>query len=130
MSDVQSKYKVLVEKLYQKTAERKLAWQHVARTNSVFVRVAGNWIHLSSENNNNMESDMYVTVRNDDNYVLERFSDISLSDVVPDTPGFPGFYALMTALHEMAIRQATGADEALDSILDELDTDLSDDAPF
>jgi hypothetical protein len=132
MSDTVKKYRSLIDVLYEKTTKKSIKWRYEASDRSVWVKLAGQIIVLTGSSNSDFEPLCNLVITNSDGDLLEGFSDENLRGDQPKTALFSDWYSFMTALFEMAKRQATGADEALDNILKELgqDDDLDDDVEF
>ena len=123
MSATVDKYRLLVERLYKRTTARKLIWTYDPFDDDVSTSVSDKKIHLARGENVNDEPIIRLTMRNADHVVLESYDDEDLSGSVPKIPSFSSYFQLMVALRDMAMRQATGADKALDDVLDELSDD-------
>jgi hypothetical protein len=124
MSQPKDKRCLMVERLYKKTIARSLSWSLDSQDDSVDVVISGKIVSLRRSNNSNGEPIEIVTIYKDGN-PIESFSDEDLGFAPDDLP-LPTYWQLMVALHDTASRQALGADDAIDEILDELD----DDVPF
>lgn len=132
MSDTVKKYRTLIDVLYERTKSKSVKWRYEASDRSVWVRLAGQIISLTASSNDDFEPLCKLVITNSDGDFLEGFNDENLRGDQPKTALFNDWYTLMASLFEMAKRQATGADEALDNILKELsqDDDLDNDVEF
>lgn len=121
MTGTVAKYRALTEKLYERTIAKKLKWRYEGEDRSVWVRLAGQTILLSISSNDDFEPLCSLSIQNNEGEFLEGFNDENLGPEKPAIGNFLNWYLLMEAMFQMAKRQATGADEALDNILRELD---------
>lgn len=132
MTATVEKYRSLAIKLYQRTLAKGVRWQHDPSEDAVEAKVGGQYIVLAKTNNSNFEPLYVLEIRNSSAIYLDGFNDEALGPGVAPHPAPPGstYYGLMEALFELAKRQATGADVALDQILATLDQEEEDDLPF
>ena len=118
------KFKKLVNILYSKTYKKEIEWKN-DDVLGTYCFVGSRMISLEEGHNEDMEPIETVEIRNSDGELAESFNDeLFKDDTAP--AGFTSYWNLMTLIRETARRQATGADDAIDAILLELD----DDPPF
>jgi hypothetical protein len=133
MTGAVEKYRSLALKLYKRTLVKGLRWQHDPSEDTIEAKVGGQYVGLKKTANENFEPLYVVEIRNSSAVYLDGFNDELLGPGVAPLPAPPGvtYYGLMEALFELAKRQATGADVALDQILATLDAEEEeDDVPF
>ncbi len=121
----QSKQRKLVELLYKKTLERKIKWGLNVQ-NQIYTNIAGRPLFVYNGLNGEGEDLILFSLYDGEGKQSDVFNDetIKFDAFVPS--GFDNWYLLCAALLDMAKRQATGADDTLDAMIDELD----DDVPF
>lgn len=118
------KYKRLVERLYEKTRDKGISWSQDLVEESVVNTVIGNrTLEVSGARNARAEPIVRVTLRDAEGRVLDVFDDDDLKDFETPYVGFDNYWKLMSELHQLAVRQTTGADDALDDLLQALDKD-------
>ena len=123
---ITDKYQKLVVLLHARSLERKLNWQF-DETRGVWAQIGSRYVQLSGSRNENDEPVEIVTILNSDWHVIETFNDEIFDRLqAPGVGQYMNFYQLMAALRSFATRTATGADDAIDELLDE----LNDDPPF
>lgn len=111
------KYKTLVDALFDKTQAGSLNWQLNGDTEP-YVELAGRMITLRSSRNSNGEPVEIVEIANGWE-ICESFNDDALR-MLPEPRPFETYFQKMRTLRHIATRNAKGADEALDSVLDVL----------
>lgn len=125
------KYRLLVSKLYSNTMSENLKWKWDQSNYSLSVKVSHNTIELAKATNDNFEDLYVVKIISIGGYTVDDFNDEYINGAKPLVGGFDTYFSLMSALFEVAYRQATGADKALDSILSGLDhLEDDEDVPF
>lgn len=117
MSTTMDKLRGLVEHLYHATEGTKLEWNLTGDQETVWTSVGTFRVELSNENTDNFERDIRVTVFNQSGDQVDTFSDSYFQGVKPVTVNLNGYYSVMSILLEMAKRQASGADAAIEAIL-------------
>lgn len=119
MTTTVEKYRLLVERLYTRTINKKLSWERDDdETLNYFI--SDKTVELSYGENFEEETIIIIKIyKNGD--VIEKFDDETLKGPKPRVGGFESYWSLLANLFDTAKRQATGADDALDSLLDELD---------
>lgn len=125
----QEKFVRLAVLLSNRTMDKKIAWTSSGEQ-AVQAEISGRYVELSSGRSFNDEPLEYVTIRDAFGSLVDQFDDETLSgQPIPFGSRHTGFFNLMGATRQAALRQALGADEAIDSIINELDAD-DDDIPF
>ncbi|MFZ5705866.1 MAG: hypothetical protein ACOY5R_11445 [Pseudomonadota bacterium] len=119
------KYQTLVERLYRKTIARDIGWSFQEGIGA-FATIAGRMIILSAHRSATGNPLEVVQIKNQEGKTIDRFDDEDIRGEPPADMLCDGYWALMKNLREIAVRQAVGADDAIDDILGELD----DDVPF
>lgn len=121
----QNKQRKLVELLYKKTLEKKIKWE-INTQEQIYTNIAGRLLFVHSGINEQGEDLILFNLYDGEGKQSDAFNDetIKFDEFVPS--GFDNWYLLCAALMDMAKRQATGADDTLDAMIDELD----DDVPF
>ena len=122
MSPVVSKFRALVEKLYQRTLDGKLEWNFDSSLPYLWTTIANREIEIEESHNFNGDPLMSILIKSDGE-VIERFNDEMITGVEPKIAGFASYYKLMVELENAAKRRALGADKSLDDVLRELDED-------
>lgn len=129
MSDLVTKYARLVDLLLTKTRESKVSWDYDFERKTLSVRNGGIILHLSCSQSDHFEEDYKISLYNNSGDYIEGFEDSTLSGI--ELPfGEDNYYVRMKDLFSLAMRQATGADKALDEFIQALDSDTLDDIPF
>lgn len=118
MATTQDKYRKLLEILYSKTIDGKLTW-NVDEWNDPFTRVGAKAIFLESSEGDDGQPLILLKILDPGGNVVETFNDEQV-DGTPSIGGMRSFFELMKTVRAQAIRQATGADHALDELLSEL----------
>ena len=124
MIDIKDKYRTLVELLFKKTQSGSLLWDYDGFSEELMTSVAKRQIVVTQAVNTNREPLIRVEIRNPQKSKVEIFTDESLEGATPSIGAFETYYVLMDALRNNAIRAATGADEDVDAILEELDDEI------
>jgi hypothetical protein len=109
----------LLQRLHAKTAEGQVQWELTASEN-VFQSPFSNYvvrIVLKPSPNSGESPDYFLNIKGADGKIVESASDVAIEEAISGSKAF----ALMKQLHDMARRQVLGVDEALDSLLSELE---------
>lgn len=118
------KQRKLVELLYKKTLERGIKWA-TNEEKQLFATISGRLLFVYDTINEQGEELIKFSLFDLNDKLSDSFTDETIKD--PFAPrGFENWFTLCAALLEMGRRQASGADDALDAMLNELD----DDVPF
>ncbi|WP_162998140.1 hypothetical protein [Brevundimonas lutea] len=123
MNDVTSRHRKLSERLYVRTESEHQIWT-TGTWSGDYETSVGNYIVSIKANVKEFDEVDYGIVISDKKHTeIDRFWDeeISEPDVKPSVGDFRNHYALMKDLYRKAQRQTSGADKALESILNELD---------
>ena len=115
------KYKVLIDRLYEKTNAKDLPWESdIIDDEVVSTSIGDRTIEVGDARNGSNEPIVKVTIRDSNGRIIEEFNDENLSGLLTGRPQFQSYWPLMKDLLSMAQRQATGADKALDEIIEAL----------
>jgi len=110
----------LVTKLHENTLRKRISWRPTP-DNEVFEAVFPQYSLRIGLKQRRETLDYVINILNDEGIAVEDFSDEDLSrDFSLDAPQ-QGWFRFMGEIHEMARRQALGADQAIDAILGELE---------
>lgn len=116
MSDALSKYAQFVDLLLRKTKEGKIPWEFDSTRNTASIWNGDVLLNLAKMFNENFEEVYTISLYNRSGDFLESFNDESLSEI--ETNDWDGnYFARMRDLYNLAMRQATGADKALDDFI-------------
>lgn len=117
------KQRKFVELLYRKTLSREIKWG-TNEHRQIYTKIAGRSLFAYSELNQDGEDLITFVLFGSDDKVSDKFTDedIKHNNIVPS--GFENWYLLCAALLEIGRRQASGADDALDAMIDELDNEV------
>lgn len=120
--DKQSRF---VELLYKKTLVRGIKWG-INSDKQIHAVIAGRSLFVYNGLNDQGEDLVVFALVDGDGKASDIFTDeaIKYSSHIP--AGFENWYLLCAAVLEMGRRQASGADDVLDAMIEELD----DDVPF
>lgn len=120
MSLVHDKQARLVNALIKANQQRKLKWLAWEQDQScVYTEIGDKVINLSKQYLNGTES-VKVEIYQNGN-LADTFIDDDLSSADVEVVHKDNWYVAMVALMEDALRQSTGADEVLDSLLRDLE---------
>ncbi|MBO9526384.1 MAG: hypothetical protein J7517_09690 [Sphingobium yanoikuyae] len=108
----------MVERLYGKTMTKALDWKQ--QGDYVFVEIGNRIVKLIEGRSGGDNPLEILEVCDFDGSFIERFTDEDLEGKPDSWTGIEGFWTLMGQTRETAIRQATGADDAIDELLDQL----------
>lgn len=120
MADLSDKYALLVDRLYRNTIVDKIIWE-LDRGGVPLTKISDKTIRVSKSLNSDGQPLVVVTVYGESGSAIESFNDEFLTSISPPDSDFMTYWAKMEALHQLAIRRATGADKALDELLRDLD---------
>ena len=115
----QDKQRLLVERLYSRTVEKKLSWVSAAG-NMVVTSTSSASICVREGVNENAEPIIIIEIFNSEGELRDRFSDDDIKGAQP-AGSFLSYYQMMRAIHATAGRQASGADKTLDDLLGDLE---------
>lgn len=117
------KHRIFVELLYRKMVEKKVK-REVNEQNQLYATIANRVLFITNGVNEHSEDIMVFTIFGQDGKRSDGFDDdgLSFDDQTPD--GFGSWYQICNAINELGRRQASGADDALDAMIEELDDDL------
>lgn len=120
MSMVVTKYRKLVERLYDRFDSAGMSWSCSSENNFVETKLAGNTIRMFRTKDEDETPLAVLCILGEDGALIERFTDEDIKDDDYEHDG-KSYYQLMLSIIDSAKRRATGADVALDAILEELD---------
>jgi hypothetical protein len=123
MTSVADKYRALVLKLYNQTINKNIEWAIDPFDRKLFVEMSRYKIRLYSSRDADGEPFENVEILNSSDETIDFFTDGTVSGKTPGILGHSSYYELMRTLRVQAHRQASGADQALDDILDSLGED-------
>ena len=116
------KYQSLVQKLFQNTNSKNLSWTHADdNPRYIEIRIANRYLSVAESENENGDPLIVVTIYDDDNNPVEKFDDEDIRGNPVEYYEGKTYYQLLLSIFNMGRRQSTGADEAIDDILLELD---------
>jgi hypothetical protein len=97
-----------------------LSWEQNS-AGQLYVSIASGTLFLEKTNNNVGEDLIVFKLFGRDDKLAEKFSDdeIAYDPLTPE--GFNSWFDICNALCELAKRRASGADDVLDSMIDELE---------
>lgn len=128
MSDIVTKYAKLVDLLSTKTKESKIPWEYDFHRKKISVWNRDVLLQISKDQDDNFEDVYAVALYNKAGDFIEGFDDSTLSGFIAD-PDDDNYFVKMRDLYTLAMRQATGADKALDDFIKAVDRDELD-IPF
>jgi len=103
--------------LLKKTKSREIIWETTSIEDTYATSLGNYTIHIYEHPGSAGQTDIYIQIYNNSGHPIDQFSDVTLSGLGIDTPGYDGFFSIMSELFLLAARQASGADEAVDEIL-------------
>ena len=116
MSDTLSKYARFVDLLLNKTKEAKIPWDFDSERKAATLWNGDILLTLGKSTNDNWEEVFTLSLYNKSGDFLEAFNDEMLSEInVAERDS--NYYHRMRDLYNIAMRQATGADKALDDFI-------------
>jgi len=108
----------LVRLLHAKTQAGELQWERTAYLNNFQSSFPSYVVRVSMKQGEaDAGPDYYVAIRDQEGTLIERAGDADIERAVPNSRAF----VLMGELYSMARRQALGVNQALDSLLSELE---------
>lgn len=122
MTDATDKQRKLVEILYDRTVQESLSWEAAPWLGDFQTKIGSRYVSLKMAPGEFEENDYFVYVLDESYNELDQFSDtdISETDLSPNTGNFRNHYLLIESLYRTVKRQISGADKALDDILERL----------
>lgn len=121
-----SKYRDLVERLYEETSEGRIEWKLDDWEVDPIAKFSTYSIGLSSKTEDDEPFEVVEIHRAGGDTAIDTFDDSVLRDFVPRVGGFQNYFMLMKNLRQTATRIASGAEEALDDILEALERQKED----
>ena len=123
MSDtIAQKHARLIDRLYERTMSKRIEWRTNVFDKELYAEIADLTVKLVADNNNGVPIETVKVLRN--STLIESFNDEELTlETPPSRTSFETYWKMMTALRIAASRQASGAEEAVDTMLSALDDD-------
>lgn len=120
----------VVRRLHRKSAEGNIEWRADPGDDYFFAEVGDRvvrigYFHYHGDDGDPV-TDMEIAILDSSGNVLETIRDTTLYSIPLKIAGYSGWFAYMSALYEAARRKVTGAEEAVNTLLEE----LSDEIPF
>jgi hypothetical protein len=109
-----SKLSELTQALMRKTKDGELAWERSSMDKVYVTRLGPYTIQISEEPGENFD-DIVIRLYDEKGDIVDTFSDVTFQGF--NIEGYSGYFELMSELHKLASRQASGADKAVDDIL-------------
>lgn len=125
MNDLPAKYAKLVDLLYDRTVDHIQKW-NTSGSGDLETYSSGFLIRLSSYRDGEGEPFEAIEIYNSDDEMIESFNDGTIASCPLPDDRHSTYYNKMEQLRSRARREALGADQALKTIL----ADLEDDIPF
>lgn len=122
MSNPLPKYAAFVDLLLKKTSEGKIPWEFDSKSSMLSLWNVDTLLTLRKSQDENFEDSYDISLFNKAGDFLEGFSDTTLLTLnVPDNE--ENYYIRMRELYNLGMRQATGADKALDDFISAVQSD-------
>lgn len=127
--DYLTKLGSMVRKLYQATSNGSLEWNFIGDNPEGFEstvggrRVTVSPINYIDDDGDQMQ-DVEVAVFDATGRKVESIRDPKLGNVPLGVSGFSGWYALMSAILEIAKRRIDGSEQAIDDVIGALDDEI------
>lgn len=115
-----AKYRALVERLFKATQANTIRWTKNQLGEGYTAPVGPRSVVITEGHNFNGEPTIRLILKDEFDLDTESFDDEDITGIKPSIEGYDGYWGLMTELHKTAQRQASGADQTLDSILNDL----------
>lgn len=123
MSDIaQDKLKRLLDALYLNTKGKKIPWQVTFDDVALEADIGKSRVRLEEQTTMDFGTYIELTVRNSLGNVVDTITAEALDGVASPFEEAPNYARLLRYLYTNANRQARGADEAIDDILDSLES--------
>ena len=112
------KYRKFVTSLSNKTKQEKIEWSETSIDGVYSTTLSGFTVHIRIEKSITSPSadDVFISIHDEWGEEKDHFSDVTIRGETPE--GYDGYYSLMEELYRMAARQASGADQIMDQLLD------------
>lgn len=120
MADTIDKYRKIVERLWVKTNNGTQKWEYVD-DETTFARTYIGDITLIIEDGFDDDVPVVAIELYRNGKMIDRFTDETVKGEVPSISNYESYFRLMSVLFDEARRRALGVDEAIDSVLDELE---------
>ena len=123
MNSAEERYVKLVDRLHHLTIEKKLSWKIDNMSDELTCQFSRNKLTLEEGRDADGQPNVKLCVMDFSDDVIDSFTDTMLMKIKPSNQKFENHWFLMKDLYVSANRQATGADKAIDDILNELEDD-------
>jgi hypothetical protein len=130
MQTTLEKYRTLVERLAKATLNNEIKWAIHPFSDELYCSLGKFRIVLEEGEDAEGSSLIIVRVKDEADTQIDVFSDNTINGPNPLLAKYPTYWALMDDLHNLARRNAVGADKALDEVLNSLTPLDEDDVPF
>jgi hypothetical protein len=116
------KYRKLSVSLYKRTEDGSLSWEQSIVLDGYDAYFGDKVVNIALIETGLEAPDYQISIVDRENYEpVDKFRDIDIHDPsARDVGGFPNYYKLLEALYNMISRRISGADQAIDNILDQL----------
>lgn len=130
MSTTSEKLRGLVEAIYTKTRLEEITWNLSDDKSRVSANIDTFNIEISGEASEQpFQEDIRYTIYNVNGDIVDTFTDETISAYSPVTISINSYFSVMSTTMEMARRQASGADKAIEKILKSLGATAVTDKP-
>jgi hypothetical protein len=130
MSTTSEKLRGLVEAIYTKTRLEEITWNLSDDKSRVSANIDIFNIEISGESSEQrFQEDIRYTIYSVTGDVVDTFTDETISAYSPVTISINSYFSVMNTTMEMARRQASGADKAIEKILKSLGATAVTDKP-
>ncbi len=119
MTTTGERYAMVIEELYELTLAKKIEWE-IDSDNEVKCALSKYFISLDQTEDAEGAPYISVKIRDGQGSIIDRFNDNDLANQRPNIAGKTSYWQIMLDLIHQAGRQATGADDALDQIIQDL----------
>ncbi|WP_159983205.1 MULTISPECIES: hypothetical protein [unclassified Novosphingobium] len=123
MSEILNKYAKFVDLLLEKTKKQKIDWDFDSSRRIISVWNGDVLLNIQKREDEDKFEDVYtLSLLNRSGDYLEVFSDEDLNKI-ETIFGDDNYYTKMASLYNLAMRQSTGADRALDDFIKAVEED-------
>lgn len=131
MSTTSEKLRGFVEAIYTQTAAERINWIISDDKSRVTADVSTYKIEISDEpSENSFQADIRYSIYNANGDLVDTLTDQTISSFNPVNVNLNSYFSVMSNTLEMAKRQASGADKAIESILLSLGANAVKDKPI
>ena len=122
MSGLKEKYRNLVERLFARTRDGTIEWNDLQ--NDVYCSLKKYDVHLKASRDAEGDPIEILELRDQSNQIIDRFDDTEIAGPISGYGDIGNYYVLMVELRKAARRKDLGADQALDDVLKDLESDF------